>query len=70
MKYKIEFEGDYHEDFDELRRIAAFKVMDRAIYDALNIIRSRLKYCDDVPQDEHIILTRIRDALYIPEIDS
>ncbi len=69
MKYKIEFEGNYYEDFDELRRIVAIKAMDRAIYEALNIIRTRLKHGDPSKEEEQI-LERLRDTLYIPEIDS
>lgn len=69
MKYKIEFEGDYYEEFDELRRIAAFREMDKAIYEALSLIRQRLKYQN--PAEEEVqTLERLREILYIPEIDS
>lgn len=69
MKYKIEFEGDYYEDFDELRRIVALRQMDRAIHEALNVIRKRFER-EDPPKEEEEILERLRDILYIPEIDS
>lgn len=69
MKYKIEFEGDYYEEFDELRRIAAFREMDKAINIALSLIRQRLKYQN--PTEEEVqTLERLREILYIPEIDS
>lgn len=62
MKYKIEFEGDYYEDFHELREIVGIREMSRAIHDAQEIIRSRLKY-QEPSEAEVEILEQIRSAL-------
>ena len=68
MKYKIEFEGDYYEDFNELREIVSIREMARAIHDAQEIIRSRLKYKEPSEQEVEI-LEQIRSALYVEAME-
>jgi hypothetical protein len=69
MKWKLEFSGEYPDDMDLLKSLSNFHQMELAIFEAKDIIRSRIKWGEGVPQDEVNILERIQSALYIEGIE-
>ena len=65
MKIKIEFEGDHIEDRDVINPIINALDMCSAIFDAKQIIRSRLKYGENVTEIEEQTLENISAALIL-----
>lgn len=69
MKIKIEFEGDYYEDKVEMRMIMCTQNMYCAINEAQELVRSRLKYGENISDIEEKTLENIREALYLRELE-
>ena len=70
MKWKIQIEGDYYEDRQELKQLASLSDIFSAIYDAREMIRKRLKYSDDpISDSEFKLLEEISECLNIKGLD-
>jgi len=62
-KWIFTVEGDYYEDQDELKTQTEASNNAMKIGDVLDEIRSRLKYGEDVSDQEEKTLERIREIL-------
>jgi len=68
MKIKLELEGDFYEDTEIFKRIMVASEMYGIIEEVRDHIRSRLKYGENVSNEEERTLLQIREILYIDEM--
>jgi len=66
---KLEFEGDFYEDKGNFQAIILSHKMASAIYDARNVIRHKIKYSEDLSDEEMLTLDRIDEALCVEGLD-
>jgi len=69
MKWKLEFEGDWYEDADKLKDLTRLHDLKMAIHKAKEIIRTRLKYGENLPQYEVNVLEQLREALFVEGVE-
>jgi len=69
MKVRLEFEGELFEDRDDFKMLAHAYDLMSSIHEAKEKIRSRLKYGEDVSDQEEKILEEIRECLYVEGLD-
>lgn len=73
MKYKLEIEGCYYEDWDQLKEFANLRDVISANWEAKSEIRSLLKHDDKFGAEEndyfYRALERINDLLYVEGMD-
>ena len=63
MEMEIKIHGDIHEDQDMIQVFVNARQLYIAICEAKELIRSRLKYEEDISNDEEQFLEQIRDIL-------
>ena len=69
MKYQLTIEGDFYEDWNELKEFAHLRDITSAVHEARQKLRSQLKHGDI--EDEKVIrfLEELQDLLYIPALE-
>ncbi|MBE3085177.1 MAG: hypothetical protein IMZ64_03040 [Bacteroidetes bacterium] len=65
MKIRIEVEGDWYEDKDELRMFLSAQEYALCLHNIRERIRSRLKYEEDVSDKEEQLLEEIRSLTFL-----
>lgn len=65
MKVEIKFSGDLYEDGDSLRMVFHANDMYCKIHEADQIARARMKYGENVSDEEYQTLEKIREELYL-----
>ena len=65
MKVSLQYSGDMYEDRETLDAITHALDMHSAIWEAKELIRTRLKHGEGVSDAEELTLEAIRDALYV-----
>lgn len=68
MEMKIEVHGDLYDDADSLKIFVNAKELHSAICDARSLIRNRLKWDEELSNDEEQFLEKINDALRVDEL--
>lgn len=69
MKFRITFEGDYYEDFDELKSLAHLRDLELAFIKVKSNIRSRIKWGEGVTENESKFLDELEDILNVQGLD-
>lgn len=69
MKFNISFEGEMYEDDETMKIILHATDMYSAMHDARQRIRSRLKYEENVSDEEEKVLEELREILWIDGLD-
>lgn len=69
MKFRFIVEGDYFEDFTEIKEIAHMRDLSSANWEARQTIRSRMKYSENVSDEEYKFLEELRNILYVEGLE-
>lgn len=64
MKIKIEFEGDYYDDFETMEQIVHAREMYSTLTDIDLALRNRIKHSDDITPSEEAFLRSLRNDIH------
>ena len=67
---KITVEGEVHEDIDLLKQFVHTSDLWSANWEARQLIRARLKYEEDISDEEEKFLEQLQEVLFICELEN
>ena len=68
MEMEITVHGDIHDDSEMLKTFVNARGLASAIYEAKELIRTRLKWHEGLPDEEERFLEELRDVLTSDEL--
>lgn len=67
MKIKIELEGDWYEERQEILTFIKANEFNSALIEVRDIVRERCKYGENISEEEHKFIKRLQDVIYVDE---
>ncbi len=64
LRWKLEFSGDFYEDWTELKELVSIRDIMKSNHDADEMLRSRYKY-NEISDDEANFIEKVRETLNV-----